>query len=214
MKEISERIKFILAYTFRHIPIVSLNCGGIYFIPFIGAAASSGSDFPSHKAGVLVAIMGPVWGFALAIVFGGVYFLTKNPLYAIMASMTAIFNWFNLLPIYPFDGGRIVKSILSSIHWRSEIIFMVLSGICLVVSGVLSLYHKDFLLALFFIVFGIIVLLISLFWEKQELPLLTFAEILISTVCYLVAMAIMLIFAMWILNLLGTIEWTKIIRAY
>lgn len=186
----------------------------IYFIPFIGAAASSNSDSSSHKAGIVVAIMGPVWGFALAVMLGGVYFITKNPLYAVMASITAIFNLFNLLPIYPLDGGKIAGFVFSSIHWRLEIIFMVLSDICLIASGVLFLYHKYFLLAFCFIIFGIGMLIVSLFWEKQELPKLTFAGIFISIICYLVAIATMLVFALWIINLPETIEGVKIVREY
>ena len=191
-----------------------MEVSGIYFIPFIGAAASSKSNFPSHKAGVLVAIMGPIWGFAFAVALGGVYFFTKDPFYAVMASIAAIFNLSNLLPIYPFDGGRIAKSVFSSIHWSLEIIFMVLSGISLFASGILSLYHKHFLLALFFIVFGIIVLLVSLFWEKEDLSALNFVGIVISTICYFVAIAIMLIFAIWIINFVNTEEVMKIFRVY
>src|SRR3989344_346902 len=51
---------------------VGMKTKGIFFIPFLGAAAVSEEMFPSRKAEVYVAIMGPIWGLVLsAIVLGG-----------------------------------------------------------------------------------------------------------------------------------------------
>lgn len=88
-----------------------LKVKGIYFIPFIGGAAVIENDFKSRNTEFVVAIMGPVWGFALTIITGIVYFITLNPLFAAIAGWMAFVNLFNLLPISPLDGGRIFKSI-------------------------------------------------------------------------------------------------------
>lgn len=104
------------------------KCGvktkGIYFIPFLGAAAVADNQFPSRKAEVFIAIMGPIWGLALSLVAAGAYAMTANPLFAAAASWMAMINLFNLLPINPLDGGRIMKSIAFSVHSFVGLIFL------------------------------------------------------------------------------------------
>jgi Zn-dependent protease len=150
--------------------------------------------------------MGPIFGFTLAIPLFGLYLLLKDPLYAAMAGFVAIFNWFNLLPFYPFDGGNIVKTILSSFHWRLEKLLLDLSFLCFFVSGLASIYFEFWLTGLFFIIFGIVVLIARLRWQKGRLPKLTIVSIFVSIICYLIAMVILLGFPMWILNLPGVLE--------
>lgn len=110
---------------------------GIYFIPFLGGAAVAESDFPSRKAEVVIAIMGPIWGFALALLAGGVYLYTKNPLFAAVSAWMALINLFNLLPINPLDGGRIMKSIAFSIGSTLGLMFMIVG-----IAGSLLLIHR------------------------------------------------------------------------
>lgn len=103
-----------------------LKTKGIYFIPLLGAAAVSESDFPSRKAETVIALMGPVWGLALSLIVAGIYFFTLNPLFAAAASWMAMVNLFNLMPINPLDGGRVFKSIAFSLHSHVGLIFMTL----------------------------------------------------------------------------------------
>lgn len=96
------------------------KCGvktrGFYFIPFLGGAAVADEAFPSRKAEVFIALMGPLWGLALSVFVAGIYLVTDNPLFAASASWMAMINLFNLLPINPLDGGRVFKSIAFSVH--------------------------------------------------------------------------------------------------
>ncbi len=59
------------------------RCGmktkGIYFLPFLGAAAVADDLFPSRKDEVYIAIMGPIWGFILSAAVAGIYLFTNNP---------------------------------------------------------------------------------------------------------------------------------------
>lgn len=102
-----------------------LKTKGIYFIPFMGAAAVSEDMFKSRRDEVYIAAMGPIWGFILAIGTACVYFVTGNAFFAAAAGWMAMINLFNLLPINPLDGGRIMKSIAFSINSRLGIIFLV-----------------------------------------------------------------------------------------
>ena len=108
------------------------RCGmtvkGIYFIPLVGAAAVADGEFPSTKGEADIAIMGPIWGLALAIFTVMVYEITNNAFFGAVAGWMAMINLFNLLPISPLDGGRIMKSVAFSISSRTGLIFM-MSGI-------------------------------------------------------------------------------------
>ncbi len=109
---------------------------GIYFIPFVGGAAVAESEFPSRKAEVVIAIMGPLWGFALAILTGCVYLFTNNPMFAAASAWMAMINLFNLLPINPLDGGRIFKSVAFSIGSTIGFGFLIVG-----IAGSLLLIH-------------------------------------------------------------------------
>ncbi len=89
---------------------------GIYLIPFLGAAVVSEEDFPDRKTEVIVALAGPFVGLLLALLALVVWYVTKVPLWAGVASWIALVNVFNLIPISPLDGGRVFKSIAFSLH--------------------------------------------------------------------------------------------------
>lgn len=104
------------------------RCGmivkGIYFIPLIGAAAVAEGEFPSPKDEANIAIMGPIWGLILAGLTLLAYEYTGNAFFGAIAGWMAMVNLFNLLPISPLDGGRIMKSIAFSVGSKTGLIFM------------------------------------------------------------------------------------------
>lgn len=107
-----------------------MKVNGIYFIPFIGAAAVAEGDFPSPRDEAHIAIMGPIWGLILAGLTLLTYEYTGNAFFGAVAGWMAMVNLFNLLPISPLDGGRIMKSIAFSVSSQMGLIFMI-SGIAI-----------------------------------------------------------------------------------
>lgn len=104
---------------------VGMRTRGIYFIPFLGAAAVSDRAFPSRGTEVFVAIMGPLWGLALAAITADIYAISGNPLWAAAAGWMAFINLFNLFPVNPLDGGRIVKSVAFSLgSWLGILVML------------------------------------------------------------------------------------------
>lgn len=68
----------------------------------------------SKKKEVLVALSGPLFNIAIAILF---YFLhIDSELKEIIIYSNILIGMFNLVPIYPLDGGRILKAILKKTH--------------------------------------------------------------------------------------------------
>jgi Zn-dependent protease len=84
---------------------------GIYFIPFFGGAAVSKGVAGSHAQSAYIAINGPIWGGLLALACLVGFWVTGSPELGAMAAWGALINLFNLLPIYPLDGGRLVASL-------------------------------------------------------------------------------------------------------
>ena len=89
---------------------------GMYLIPFLGAVAVPDENFPTREVESYTAIMGPIWGGLFSLAMLVLYFITENIIFAGIASLMAFINLFNLFPVNPLDGGRILKSIFLSIH--------------------------------------------------------------------------------------------------
>jgi Zn-dependent protease len=98
---------------------------GIYLIPLLGAAAVAEDNFPSRRAEATVALAGPLTGAVLAGATGLAYFATGNGAFAAAAAWMALINLFNLLPVVPLDGGRVVKSITCSIGSRIGLVAVI-----------------------------------------------------------------------------------------
>jgi Zn-dependent protease len=98
---------------------------GIYLIPLLGAAAVAGDNFPSRRAEATIALAGPLTGAVLAAGTGLLYFATRNGAFAAAAAWMALINLFNLLPVVPLDGGRVMKSITCSIGSRTGLVAVI-----------------------------------------------------------------------------------------
>lgn len=170
------------------------RCGmktkGIYFIPFLGGAAVAEGDFPSRKAEVFIAIMGPIWGFILALFTFLVYNLTGDPIFAAAAGWMAIVNLFNLLPINPLDGGRILKSIAFSIASNMGIILLILG---IILCFILTVY-SGLVLLLVISIMGVIELIVEWWHRSRSFERMGKKDLVLSIVSYL-----LIIGALWTL---------------
>lgn len=88
---------------------------GITLFIFGGVAQMKGEP-PTPKAELKIAIAGPLSSFFLSGVFFLFYNLAESPgmkaLYAYLAQINLILGAFNLIPGFPMDGGRVLRSIL------------------------------------------------------------------------------------------------------
>lgn len=98
------------------------SCGiptkGFYFLPFVGGVALATEQAKTQQDQVWIVLMGPIWGFAQALAVFALYLLTGSPFLAAVASFMAAVNLFNLAPINPLDGGRLLVAAAGSIHPR------------------------------------------------------------------------------------------------
>lgn len=94
---------------------VGIPTRGFYLIPFVGGAAVAERAFSSRLEEHYVAIMGPAYGLAQAILLYASFLYFGHPFLGAVTAWIAVLNLFNMIPITPLDGGRIVKSATMSI---------------------------------------------------------------------------------------------------
>jgi Zn-dependent protease len=89
---------------------------GFYLIPFVGGLAFPARPFGRRSEEAFIASMGPVFGLLAA----PLCFLLARPLTfsapaaARLTEFVVFLNLFNLLPIVPLDGGRMVRACVAS----------------------------------------------------------------------------------------------------
>ena len=161
------------------------KCGlptkGMYLIPFVGGLAVG--DMPKTRwQDVYISMMGPVFGLILTVAFYIVYLVTDSHFAGLVASTSALLNLFNLIPVHPLDGGRVVKSLVfSGRNYLALVALLVISALCFVVAWKLGLYFITF-----FIVLGVIDILAG--WRvglAEDIPPLTRYGIWFSVLWYL-----------------------------
>lgn len=94
---------------------VGIPTRGFYLIPFVGGAAVPERAFASRLEEHFVAIAGPVFGLGQALLLYALFLATGYPLLGAVAAWVAALNLFNMIPITPLDGGRIIKSATMSV---------------------------------------------------------------------------------------------------
>ena len=87
------------------------NVRQIYIDLFYGAAEIDLDHCPERDSIQIVAA-GPISNLLLAIISFGLYVGTGIPFLAEMVVVNIILFIFNILPIYPMDGGRILRNFL------------------------------------------------------------------------------------------------------
>jgi Zn-dependent protease len=93
-----------------------IRAGAPVFIPFVGAVIAMKGLPRDAWVEALVAIAGPVLGSLGAFICLLVGWATGHPYWYALASTGFLINLFNLLPIRPLDGGRIV-GVISRWFW-------------------------------------------------------------------------------------------------
>lgn len=108
---------------------------GIFFIPLLGAYVSGSKRDVSQKESAVILLAGPLPGIILGILLyllwinnpslslGGISFYTVSLLLIIL-------NLFNLLPVYPLDGGQLLNRVFfNEENWLSKIFIFLSIGL-------------------------------------------------------------------------------------
>ena len=99
------------------------------FIPFVGAYTVGGvPESLEHDA--YIALAGPLTGLGAAAVCFGFGYETHSAFWYMAAYVGAFLNLFNMIPMLPFDGGRIAGA-LSPLLWIAGFVVFIVLAIAL-----------------------------------------------------------------------------------
>lgn len=183
-------IAALLIHEYGHLHAMK-RCGlkvkGIYLLPFIGGVAVS-ERASSRWQDFKIAIAGPAFGTVGALAAYWLWLETQYPALALFAAISLLLNLFNLLPMVPLDGGRIVQAAAYSRKGKAAKIGLV------VVTGGLSCaaWYFGFYLLMLFGILGTFDLLSDTDERDKALPPMTDTGILVTILAYCGLLAILL----------------------
>ncbi len=99
------------------------------FVPFLGAF-TAGALAPDLEQDAYIALAGPVTGLVLAFACFGLGVATHERFWFACADLSAFLNLFNMLPVLPFDGGRVIGAIWPPL-WIAGIALFVAASVML-----------------------------------------------------------------------------------
>lgn len=110
----------------------------LFIVPLLGAFVSGKKQSVSQKQMTVIILAGPLPGIIIGTVL---YILNKanpNESIKLLANVFVFINIFNLLPVYPLDGGRLLENLFIKSNHGIRIVFTVLSILFLVTVITLS----------------------------------------------------------------------------
>jgi Zn-dependent protease len=132
-----------------------------------GGVAEMGDEPSSAKAEFMMAAAGPLSSILIALVFYGMYTTSTGTLpkpisgvIEYLAYINGILAAFNLVPAFPLDGGRILRSILwglkKNLPWATRISAGIGSafGVLLIILGVYHVLSGDFIGGMWWFLIG------------------------------------------------------------
>ncbi len=101
----------------------------MFFIPFFGAAVQGKPDGASPAKRAIVLLLGPVPGLVAAAILALVLRPTTDEPLGKLVSMLAFVNALNLVPIEPFDGGKLAHLLVASRFRMLDVASLVVSAV-------------------------------------------------------------------------------------
>ena len=100
----------------------------LFFVPFLGAAVSGAKHAAPAWQKAVVILMGPLPGLILGSIL---YLVLRDPSehgLGLVALGLVLLNGMNLVPVEPFDGGKLAHLVAYSRNPSVELFFVVLAG--------------------------------------------------------------------------------------
>jgi len=107
----------------------------IFFIPFFGGAASGKKEGAPQWQQAVVLLLGPLPGIVVGCAMLWANLALRSPLVQTIGAWLVAINAFNLLPLVPLDGGRLLNLLIFSRHRTLEALFLAVTSLGLVGLG-------------------------------------------------------------------------------
>lgn len=166
----------------RAMKYFGMKTKGIYLIPFVGGLALGDDKINTRWQDVVISIMGPTFGLIMSLLCWLAYAVTGEIFFAGLASLNALLNLFNMLPVLPLDGGHILKSICFSMNSLLGLGFCAVAAVL----GIYGSYQLGLALLGFMLLIGSVEILFEWKYRKHSrlIPLDRYGQIF-SAVWYL-----------------------------
>ena len=161
-------IVFITIHEIMH-ALVGIICGfkpaSMEIMPFGLSLTFYSFSSANAKKKIITYLAGPISNIILAIIFIGVSnkYNTNDEIIVYSIYTNILLGIFNLLPILPLDGGKILKEILKKIYGNKKS-YSLISFIGKVTLAILKLFYSIFILK--FKNIGVVVILMYLWYLK------------------------------------------------
>ena len=117
-----------------------------------GGGVAVGEKPRTRWESIYISMMGPVYGLLMTAIFYILYLVTGSHFCGLVASTSALLNLFNLVPVYPLDGGHVLKALVfSRRNQLALVLLLTISALCLLVS-----WSFGFAFLSFFIILGVV----------------------------------------------------------
>ncbi|MCW3102060.1 MAG: hypothetical protein JWO09_500 [Bacteroidetes bacterium] len=117
----------------------------IFFVPLLGAYVTGSKSRISQRQNVIMLLAGPVPGVFIGFGLAIAGYMQQNAALFGAANIFVILNLFNMLPIMPLDGGKVLKSMFFE---NNEIINTVFISISIIILIVLCVVLESYYLLL------------------------------------------------------------------
>lgn len=87
------------------------------FIPGLGAFIRTKYYPKDVVADARVGLAGPIWGLGAALASHGLFLVTREPIWSVIAHYGALINLFNLLPVWQLDGAHGFRALTRKQRW-------------------------------------------------------------------------------------------------
>jgi Zn-dependent protease/CBS domain-containing protein len=163
----------IIFHEFSHSLVArrfGLQINGITLFIF-GGVAEMDEEPPSAQAEFSMAIAGPLSSVFIGLIFYAVFIFGKragwptavNGIFGYLGFINWVLAGFNMVPAFPLDGGRVLRSALwkwkNNLRWATRIASQIgsLFGLLLIFLGIVNILMGDFIGGMWWVIIGLFV---------------------------------------------------------
>jgi stage IV sporulation protein FB len=124
----------------------------MFIIPLMGAMVSGKKQDVSQKQMTVIVLAGPIPGLIIGYALWIMNRSLNNDVLKLLSNTFILLNLFNLLPIYPLDGGRFLETLFLKNNYGIRLVFTTLSLIAL---SILIIFSQSYLMLIIPVLMGI-----------------------------------------------------------
>jgi Zn-dependent protease len=114
-----------------------ISIKGLYFLPFVGAVIVPNERLKDRWTGVKVTLAGPAMGGCSALLALAAWIVWRDPTIAAAAFFFSVINAFNMIPVFPLDGGQALAYALDVGKKPHQAVYRRMWGLYIICIGLL-----------------------------------------------------------------------------